>query len=73
MTKRVRSPGSTLKPFIYGLAMEQGLVAQETLIEDRPANFCGLPAPQLRHELSGRCERKAGIAALAERPGRAPA
>ena len=41
MTKMVRSPGSTLKPFIYGLAMEQGLVAQETLIEDRPANFAG--------------------------------
>ncbi len=41
MTRRVRSPGSTLKPFIYGLAMEQGLVAQETLIEDRPANFSG--------------------------------
>ncbi len=41
MTRTVRSPGSTLKPFIYGLAMEQGLVAQETLIEDRPANFSG--------------------------------
>jgi penicillin-binding protein 1C len=41
MTKTVRSPGSTLKPFIYGLAMEQGLVAQETLIEDRPADFAG--------------------------------
>jgi penicillin-binding protein 1C len=41
MTKVSRSPGSTLKPFIYGLAMEQGLVAQETLIEDRPADFAG--------------------------------
>jgi penicillin-binding protein 1C len=41
MTRIVRSPGSTLKPFIYGLAVEQGLVAQETLIEDRPANFSG--------------------------------
>lgn len=41
MTRAIRSPGSTLKPFIYGLAMEQGLVAQETLIEDRPADFSG--------------------------------
>ncbi|WP_376706076.1 penicillin-binding protein 1C [Mesorhizobium sp. ISC25] len=41
MTKVVRSPGSTLKPFIYGLAFEQGLVAQETLIEDSPADFSG--------------------------------
>ena len=37
----VRSPGSTLKPFIYGLAFEQGLVAPETVIEDRPADFGG--------------------------------
>jgi penicillin-binding protein 1C len=41
MTKTRRSPGSTLKPFIYGLAFEQGLVAQETLVEDRPADFAG--------------------------------
>ncbi|MER9130358.1 penicillin-binding protein 1C [Mesorhizobium sp. M0768] len=41
MTKVVRSPGSTLKPFIYGLAFEQGLVAQEMLIEDSPADFAG--------------------------------
>jgi penicillin-binding protein 1C len=41
MTRTLRSPGSTLKPFIYGLAFEEGLVAQETLIEDRPADFAG--------------------------------
>ncbi len=41
MTRQLRSPGSTLKPFIYGLAFEQGLIAQETVIEDRPADFGG--------------------------------
>jgi penicillin-binding protein 1C len=41
MTRASRSPGSTLKPFIYGLAFEEGLIAQETLIEDRPADFAG--------------------------------
>ncbi|AXV16756.1 penicillin-binding protein 1C [Neorhizobium sp. SOG26] len=41
MTRVLRSPGSTLKPFIYGLAFEQGLVGQETIIEDRPADFFG--------------------------------
>ena len=41
MTRVNRSPGSTLKPFIYGLAFEEGLVAQETIIEDRPADFSG--------------------------------
>jgi penicillin-binding protein 1C len=41
MTRILRSPGSTLKPFIYGLAFEQGMIAQQTLIEDRPADFFG--------------------------------
>lgn len=41
MTRIIRSPGSTLKPFIYGLAFEQGLVAQEMLIEDSPVDFGG--------------------------------
>ncbi|MGU3575344.1 penicillin-binding protein 1C [Brucellaceae bacterium C25G] len=41
MTRAVRSPGSTLKPFIYGLAFEQGLIAQETIIQDRPTDFAG--------------------------------
>jgi penicillin-binding protein 1C len=39
MTSAVRSPGSTLKPLIYGLAFESGLAHPETLIEDRPARF----------------------------------
>lgn len=39
MTDVLRSPGSALKPFIYGLALEDGLVSPETLIEDRPAAF----------------------------------
>jgi penicillin-binding protein 1C len=39
MTSAIRSPGSTLKPIIYGLAFELGLAHPETLIEDRPARF----------------------------------
>jgi len=41
MTRAVRSPGSALKPFIYGLAFEDALVAPETLIDDTPADFSG--------------------------------
>jgi penicillin-binding protein 1C len=41
MTRAVRSPGSTLKPFIYGLGFEDGLIHPETLIEDRPTRFGG--------------------------------
>lgn len=39
MTNAIRSPGSTLKPFIYGLGFEQGLAHPETLIEDRRTRF----------------------------------
>jgi penicillin-binding protein 1C len=39
LTKALRSPGSALKPFIYGLAFEDGLAHPETLIEDRPIRF----------------------------------
>jgi penicillin-binding protein 1C len=39
MTAALRSPGSTLKPFIYGLGFEAGIVHPETLIEDRPTRF----------------------------------
>lgn len=39
LTRAIRSPGSTLKPFIYGLAFEDGVAHPETLIEDRPARF----------------------------------
>ncbi len=45
MTLAPRSPGSTLKPFVYGLAFDEGLAHPETLIEDRPVVF-GTYAPQ---------------------------
>ena len=39
MTRALRSPGSTLKPFIYGLGFEDGLIHPETLIDDKPIRF----------------------------------
>jgi penicillin-binding protein 1C len=44
-TQALRSPGSALKPFIYGLAFEDGLAHPETLIEDRPVRY-GSYAPE---------------------------
>ena len=41
MTQALRSPGSTLKPFIFGLGFEDGLIHPETLIDDRPVRFGG--------------------------------
>jgi penicillin-binding protein 1C len=45
MTRALRSPGSTLKPFIYGLAFEDGFVHPESMIDDRPIRF-GSYAPE---------------------------
>ena len=45
MTQALRSPGSTLKPLVYGLAFDEGLAHPETLIEDRPTAF-GTYQPQ---------------------------
>ena len=45
LAQALRSPGSTLKPFIYGLAFEDGLVHPETLIDDRAVRY-GAYAPE---------------------------
>lgn len=37
----MRSPGSTLKPFLFGLALDQGLIHSETVLMDRPQGFGG--------------------------------
>ncbi|MCS7072867.1 MAG: penicillin-binding protein 1C, partial [Bacteroidia bacterium] len=36
-----RSPGSALKPFLYGYAIEMGLIGPKTVISDVPYNFSG--------------------------------
>ncbi|NIZ13850.1 penicillin-binding protein 1C [Phaeobacter sp. HF9A] len=45
MTRARRSPGSTLKPLIYGLAFDEGLVHPDTVMRDAPISFNGY-APQ---------------------------
>jgi len=34
-----RSPGSTLKPFVYALALDQGLIHSQTVLKDAPIGF----------------------------------
>ncbi|MDP2561355.1 penicillin-binding protein 1C [Psychrobium sp. 1_MG-2023] len=50
MVQATRSPGSTLKPFLYALALDEGLIHSHSLLADvprewgdyRPSNFSGL-------------------------------
>jgi penicillin-binding protein 1C len=44
-TTAKRSPGSTLKPFIYALAMDQGLIHTQSVLKDAPT-FFGAYAPE---------------------------
>lgn len=39
--KAIRSPGSTLKPLIYALAIEKGLITPKTILDDVPTDFGG--------------------------------
>lgn len=38
-TRAKRSPGSALKPFIYGLGIDQGLIHPMTMLKDAPMSF----------------------------------
>jgi len=38
-TRSLRSPGSTLKPFVYALGLEQGLIHPLSILADAPRSF----------------------------------
>ncbi|MBY8929922.1 MULTISPECIES: peptidoglycan glycosyltransferase PbpC [Pseudomonas] len=39
MINALRSPGSTLKPFLYGMALDDGLIHSESLLQDVPRRY----------------------------------
>lgn len=53
MTRAIRSPGSTLKPLIYGLAFDDGLAHPETLIDDKPTDFNGYKPQNFDRQFRG--------------------
>jgi penicillin-binding protein 1C len=53
MTEALRSPGSTLKPFIYGIGFEDGFIHPETLIDDRPERYGGYAPRNFNFSFAG--------------------
>jgi penicillin-binding protein 1C len=53
MVTAVRSPGSTLKPFLYGVALDDGLIHSESLLLDVPMSFGGYAPGNFQAAFSG--------------------
>jgi len=52
-TRSGRSPGSTLKPFIYALALDQGLIHPLTMLKDAPRSFGAFDPENFDREFVG--------------------
>lgn len=53
-TAALRSPGSTLKSFVYALALEQGLIHPKSLLEDAASAFAEYRPANFDHRFMGR-------------------
>lgn len=53
MARAARSPGSALKPFLYALAMDEGLIHSESLLADVPQSFSGYEPGNFQQSFHG--------------------
>jgi penicillin-binding protein 1C len=53
-----RSPGSALKPFIYALALDEGLIHPNSLLKDAPESFDGYDPENFDHNFAGPIKAK---------------
>jgi len=53
MVRGIRSPGSTLKPFLYAMALDEGMVHSESLLADTPQSFSGYDPGNFQASFSG--------------------
>ena len=62
-TRARRSPGSTLKPFIYALALDQGLIHPMSLLMDSPRSFGGYDPENFDKRFRGPLSAQAALVA----------
>jgi penicillin-binding protein 1C len=53
MVQAARSPGSTLKPFLYAFALDEGLIHSESLLADVPQSFSGYQPGNFQQYFNG--------------------
>ncbi len=51
--RALRSPGSTLKPLVYGLAMDKGFITPKTTVADVPVNYFGYEPVNFNQQFNG--------------------
>jgi penicillin-binding protein 1C len=51
--KAIRSPGSTLKPLVYALGIDEGKVTPKTIVNDVPGNFDGYSPENFDRKFNG--------------------
>ncbi len=66
MSFALRSPGSTLKPFIYALAFENGIAHPETILDDRPRHYGSYAPENFDFSFQGHSDGAARSAILAQ-------
>lgn len=53
LSHAIRSPGSALKPFLYGMAFADGLASPDTRLRDLPRDFAGYGPDDFTHRFMG--------------------
>jgi penicillin-binding protein 1C len=63
-----RSPGSALKPFIYALAFDEGLITPKSILADVPANYTGYEPQNFDHLYRGPVTAREALCASLNMP-----
>jgi penicillin-binding protein 1C len=58
----VRSPGSTLKPLVYALAIDKGIITPKTVLNDVPVNFAGYSPENFNKDYNGQVTAEKALA-----------